>query len=131
MLSLRKYFLTGLVMAALSWGGLVLLWHYTLPTLGPRWLFFYLFVLALCSTALPVVAFINIRFPSEPPATVGVIIRQSVWVGIYGGLLAWLQLGRVLNSTRALFIAAALVLIEYLLRLWDHARFKPKPAQNE
>jgi hypothetical protein len=42
------------------------------------------------------------------PADGQVIIRQSTWFGVYVGILAWLQLGRVLTLPIAIFIAAGL-----------------------
>ena len=122
---------TGLVIAAIGWLGLA----YTIlmldPELLPRWLFFFLLFLGLCGTALPLVAFLNRRFASHPPAGEGVLIRQSAWVGIYGSLLAWLQQGRILNTALILFLAIGFILIEVLLRLGERARWKPKETPDE
>jgi hypothetical protein len=63
----RSYIPAALILALVGWGGLVYLWLFTVPTVGPRWLFFFLSVLALTGTVLPVVAFLNKRFPSQPP----------------------------------------------------------------
>ena len=110
----------------IGWGGLAAVVIFTLPTLGPRWLFFCLGVLALSGTSLPVVYFFNRRFPSKPPADIDVILRQSIWVGVFGSLLAWLQLGRVLSPMLAFILFAAITLIEMLLRMWERSRWKPK-----
>jgi hypothetical protein len=99
--------------------------QYTLPTVGPRWLFFFLSVLALTGTVLPVVAFLNRRFPSNPPAAPAVILREAIWVGIYGPTLAWLQIGRVLTPALAVLLATGLILIELLLRLRERSQWKP------
>lgn len=112
-------------MALVGYGGLFWLVQYTLPTVGPRWLFFFLFVLALTGTALPFTAFLNRRFASIPPASHGVILRQAIWVSIYVSALAWLQLGRVLNTAVALLLGAGLVIIEVLLRLRERSQWKP------
>jgi hypothetical protein len=117
---------TMLILAVLGWGGLVALVIFTLPTLGPRWLFFFLGVLALSGTALPFIYFLNLRFPSKPPAEPGVVLRQAMWVGVYGSTLAWLQLGRVLTPVWALFLAGVLVVVESLLRLRERSRWNPK-----
>jgi hypothetical protein len=82
-----------IVLCLVGWGGLMMLIAFTLPTLGPRWLFFFLLDLALSGTALPVTYFFNRRFLSDPPVGNGVILREAMWVGVYGSLLAWLQLG--------------------------------------
>ena len=128
---LSKTILTGVILALFGWMGLTLLVHFTLPTLGPRWLFFFLLMLALSGSALPVVAFLNRRFPGPVPATGAVVVRQAVWVGIYGNVIAWLQLGRVLNPALAFFLAAGFVLIELLLRLREKSLWKPRDATDE
>ena len=112
-------------LVAVGWGGLFILVNFTPPTLGPRWLFFFLFSLALTGTALPGVAFLNRRFPSSPPAHAGVIVRQAIWVGIYWATLAWLQSGRVLTSSLALLLFVGLVLVEWLLRLRERSQWIP------
>ncbi len=117
--------LTGILLALIGLGGLAWLILGTLPTLGYRWLFFFFATLAACGTALPVMYFLNRRFPSTPPADGQVIIRQSIWFGVYIGLLVWLQLGRVLTLPIAIFIAAGLIVIELLLRMWEKSRWKP------
>jgi hypothetical protein len=127
----RKVVFTGLILSTIGWAGLVALILFTRPTLGPRWLFFFLFVLALSGTALPIVAFLNRRFPSRPPADGNIVLRQAIWVGIYGSLLAWLQLGRVLNLALIVFLAGGFVLIEFLLRLSEKSRWQPKDSVNE
>ncbi|HJW89608.1 MAG TPA: hypothetical protein VJ436_03095 [Anaerolineales bacterium] len=116
---------TAILLALVGWGGLFALLKFTLPTVGPRWLFFFLSVLALTGTVLPVVAFLNRRFPSNPSALPGAILRQAIWFGIYGPTLAWLQIGRVLTPALALLLAASLLCIEILLRLRERSQWKP------
>ena len=121
-----KYFIPAAIfLFILGWGGLALLVLNTLPTVLPRWLFFFLLVLALAGTVLPVVAFLNRRFPSLPPATPAVIIRQATWVGLFGATLAWLQMGRVLTSPMVLLLLIGLGLVEFLLRLSERSQYKP------
>lgn len=114
-----------LVLTIVGMGGLLLIIQSTVPTLGPRWLFFFLGVLALTGPALPVVYFLNRRFPSDPPVEGMVILRQALWVGVYGSTIAWLQLGRVLTVGLALILAGVFVLIEFLLRLFERSRWNP------
>jgi hypothetical protein len=125
-LPVRSFLPAAFILALAGWGGLAALVIYTLPTVGPRWLFFFLSVLALTGTALPFVAFLNRRFPSSPPPKPGVVLRQALWVGVYGATLAWLQIGRVLTPSLALLLAAGLILIEWLLRLRERAQWKPE-----
>jgi hypothetical protein len=116
--------LTILLLVA-GWGGLIALVISTLPTVGPRWLFFFLVVLALTGTALPVTAFLNRRFPSTPPPTAAIVVRQALWVGVYGATIAWLQIGRVLTPALAILLVAGLALIEFLLRISEKSQWKP------
>jgi hypothetical protein len=108
-----------------GWGGLIALIITTLPTVGPRWLFFFLCVMAITGTMLPIIAFLNRRFPSTPPPTAMVVVRQSLWFAIYGATLIWLQIGRVLNPALAILLAIGLGLIEFLLRLSEKSQWKP------
>jgi hypothetical protein len=113
-------------LGVIGWGGLATVVYFTLPTVGPRWLFFFLGVLALTGSALPAMAFLNRRFPSVPATDSGVVFRQAVWVGVYGATLAWLQIGRVLTPNLALVIALGLIIIEWLLRLREKSQWKPQ-----
>lgn len=108
----------------LGWGGLIALIISSLPTVGPRWLFFFLCVLAITGTALPITAFLNRRFPSTPPPTYFVVVRQALWFAVYASTLAWLQMGRVLNPALAILLAIGLGLIEFLLRLSEKSQWK-------
>ena len=114
----------------IGWGGVALLFLNTLPTVGPRWLFFFLFVLALAGTFLPVVAFLNRRFPSMPPATAVVVIREATWIGLFGSTIAWLQIGRVLSIPMVLLLLIGFVLIEFLLRLSERSQWKPNQVSE-
>ncbi len=125
------YLFTGIGMAAAGWGGLFILFIYSLPYLGYRWLFFVLLTLGLAGLALPAAYFLNLRFPSRPPAGPNVIVRQALWLGVLGDLLAWFQLGRLLTPVLAVFMAAGLILIEVLLRLNERSRFKPESSSTD
>jgi low temperature requirement protein LtrA len=114
-----------MLFVAVGWGGLFLLLNSTEPTLWPRWLFFFLIVVAFTGTALPVASFFNHRFPGEPPATVRVILRQALWVGVFAGTLAWLRIGGILNAALAIMLAAAFIAIEWFVRLRERAHWNP------
>jgi len=122
---LHSFLPLSIILTVTGWLGLFIVLRYTVPTLGPRWLFFFLGVLALTGPAIPIVYFLNKRFPSDPPVEDMVILRQSLWVGVFGSTVAWLQLGRVLTSGLALILAAVFVLIEFLLRLFERSRWNP------
>lgn len=106
------------IMMVLGWGGLYYLVTTTLPRVGPRWIFFVLLFIAVTSTVLPLIRYINVRFtPVQrelPPG--GIMVRQSVWVGLYVVTCAWLQIPRVLTLPIAFFLALALIVIEVFLR---------------
>lgn len=131
MLPFVPILLVGILLALIGWGGLVLLVLATLPTMIPRWLFFFLLTLAVSGTTLPVLAFLHRRFPSEPPVELGVVVRESLLAAILANLIAWLQLGRILNPALAVFLAVGVVVIEILLRMYERTRFKPRETTNE
>jgi hypothetical protein len=125
-LAVRAFLPAALILILLGFGGLFAVIFYTEPSGGTRWVFFFCAVLGLTGLALPAVAYLNRRFPSNPPPTQGVILRQAAWIGIYLPTLAWLRIGRVLSPSMALLLAAGLILIEWLLRLREHSQWKPE-----
>lgn len=120
--SFRPYLIPTLLLAAGGWAGLYALMQFTLPTLWPRWGFYALLVLALTGTAIPLSYLYNAFLSSQPIGDPKVIIRQAMWVGFYGALLAWLQLGRVLTFGLAVAIGAGVAAIEYAIRLMERAQ---------
>ena len=122
---MRNFITAAVILALVGWGSLYALMNFTYPTVGPRWLFFFLGVLAITGTTLPVVAFLNYRFPTSPPVSTGVIIREAIWFGIYFPTLAWLQLGRVLTPALVLLLAVGLFAIEILLRMRERSQWHP------
>lgn len=124
--SIRAFLPASLIITLLGWGGLLAVVNFSEPNGGTRWAFFFFAVLGLTGLALPVVAFLNRRFLSNPPPTQSVILRQAIWVGIYLPTLAWLRIGRVLNVSIALLLIAGLVLIEWLLRLRERSLWQPE-----
>ena len=123
--SIRSTLPAAFILATVGWVGLAYLFVFTLPTLWPRWLFFFLIVLAITGICLPVAAFFNRRFPTQPPATDNTILREASLVGIYFATLGWLQLGRVLNLPVILLLAIGLILIEFLIRLREKSHWEP------
>jgi hypothetical protein len=127
----RSFLWASVLLGLLGWGGLAVLVVTTLPTLFPRWMFFYLFMCALSGLALPVAYFLNLRFRTHPPATSGVILREAMWVGIYGCLVAWLQIGRMLTPLLALVLACGFAIVEVLLRIYEISRWQPEQGEDE
>lgn len=111
--------IAALVMIVTGWGGLF--WLVTTQTvgLGPQiWAFFVLLHIAVTGTVMPVVRFLNVRLtPLDdelPPG--GVIVRQSVWVGLFVVICAWLQIPRVLSLPIIFFLILVFVVLEVFLR---------------
>lgn len=106
------------LMMIIGWGGLYYLVTTVLPRVGPRWIFFVLLFIAVTGTVLPLIRALNGRFtPTNrhlPPG--GVMVRQSVWVGLFVVTCAWLQIPRVLTLPIGFFLALALIVIEVFLR---------------
>lgn len=115
-----------MILTIVGAGGLYWLINSIPPTVGPRWLFFFLLIITFTGIFIPVTGFLNLRFPSTPPALNKVIVRQASWFGIYGATLAWLRMGRVLSAALALLLAVGLILIEFLLRLNERSQWKPE-----
>ena len=107
-------------------GGLAVILVRTLPTIFPRWLFIFFLVCLVSGLFMPLTYFLNKRFPSKPMADRNIIVRQSLWFGIYAAVIAWLQLGRVLTFPLAVILGAAIILVEMFLRMWERSRWKPE-----
>jgi hypothetical protein len=120
-ITFRNYLFSTLALIIIGWGGIAALLYFSLPFVWARWGFFVFGILALTGTALPVVYFLHHRFSSDPPAGSNVIVREAMWVGVYGATLAWLQLGRLVTLYVILGLACGLVAIEYFIRLREKA----------
>jgi len=123
--AIRNFLPASILLLILGGGGLYTVLAFTSPDGGTRWLFFFFAILGLTGIALPISAFFNRRFPSTPPPSAGVILRQSIWFGIYWPFIAWLRIGRVLTPAMALLLALGFILIEWLLRLRERSQWKP------
>ena len=107
------------IMMVGGWWTLFLLVTQTIPRIGQRWLFFMILQIAITGTLLPFIRYVNVRFtPIDrdlPPG--GVIVRQSMWVGLFIVICAWLQIPRVLTWSIAFFLAIVFMVIELFLRI--------------
>lgn len=119
----RSILTTSLILIGLGVVGLAILFLFTVPTLGPRWLLFFLVTLLFSGLALPGVYYLNRRFPGTPVASNSVLVREAIWCGLYFDLILWLQFGKVLNFALAVFIAIGLFAVELLIRLGERSRF--------
>jgi hypothetical protein len=100
-----------------GWVGLLVLMTSTEPELGPRWLFFFLLVIAFTGVGLPFAVILNHRFPSNPPAPPQTVVRQGLWVGVFAATVAWLLVGGVFSFGLAAIFIVGFGGIEVFLRL--------------
>jgi len=129
--SFRPYLSSAISLFVLGWGAAALTVFSLTPTVWARWLLFFGGTLGLTGLAIPITWFLNLRFPSDPPAGSPVIVRQAIWVGVYGALLVWLQQARLVTLWIALGLAIGLVAIEYLVRMREKARWQPKAVSEK
>lgn len=117
----------GAILAVGGWAGLLWLLLNTLPTVPNRWTFYALLQIALTGTALPVIRLLHRRFSRGGGLYVSwrVMVRQAVWVGLYGTLIAWLRIPRLLTTPLIAGVALALVTVELLLRLRERTQWRP------
>ena len=129
--SFLPYLSSTISLFVLGWGAAAIAIFTLTPTVWARWLLFFGGTLGLTGLAMPVIWFLNLRFPSEPPAGSTVIVRQAIWVGLYGVLLVWLQQARLVTLWIGLGLALGLVAIEYLVRMREKARWQPKSVPDK
>ena len=131
--SFRQYLFSFIFLMITGWGGLALLIFYfeVPPLVWARWGFFALWFIALSGTSLPITYFLNLRFPSNPPAESNAIVRQAMWVGFYGATLAWLQLGHLITLWAWMGLAGGLIAIESLIRWRERARWRLPNLDSE
>lgn len=125
------FFWASVLLGLFGWGGLALLVSNTLPTMGPRWLFYFLLVCAVSGLTMPVTFFLNRRFMTKPPAEGGVIVREAIWLGVYACIAFWLQQGGLFNPVMAIALGLGFVIIEFLLRIRELSLWKPKDFVDE
>jgi hypothetical protein len=121
----KDFLFTSFFLAMVGWIGLIAIIFQQLPTLGPRWLFFFLLVFAITGSTLPIAAFMNRRFPTSPPAKKTTVLREALLIGFFISTLAWLQLWRVLTPALIILMALGIGFIEWMIRLWEGSRWEP------
>lgn len=78
-------------------------------------------LLTVTGLVLPLASFLNKRFvPSRPP-TYFVVLRQSMWVGLWVAFCVWLQMNRTLGLAVAGLVAVVLIMFEGLLQVRTRA----------
>ena len=122
--NIKSYLPLIMILLFIGFGGLFILFNLTQPTLWPRWLFFFMVVLGITGLAMPVVIFLYHRFPSGYIPSQQVVIRQSLWAGIYVSLMIWLSLGQVFNLGLGLIILMGIILLEIILRFGERSLWR-------
>lgn len=123
---------TGLLISAVllmlaGWGGLYIVITHMQPRIGGElWLFFACLFMAVTGTAIPFVRYLNVTFTptdSEVPPS-GVIVRQSIWIGLFVLMCAWLQIPRALSLPLAFFMGMVFIVVEVFLRTREIASLR-------
>jgi hypothetical protein len=121
--SYRSLMVAAAILAAAGWVGLLVLLNTTLPTVGPRWLFFFLWTLAVTGTSLPFVWVLHRRFDPSPVSG-RVLLRQSLLIGLLAGTCMWLQINRTLTLPLVLLLAIGLAGVESLVRSVERSTWR-------
>ncbi len=130
-ITFRPFIFPTIFLIFIGWGGGAVLVFFTEPLVWMRWALFALLFLALTGSALPIIYFFHLRFPTQPPAAPHVIVRQAQWVGFYGLVTLWLRWGSLLRLWLILGLAGGLLAIEWLIRLRERARWNPPITSNQ
>jgi hypothetical protein len=102
--------------ATVAWVGLWSVVRLTAPS-TTKGLFFFLLFIAVTSTVMPPIAYLNARFGQHRNKRTYRVrfVRQSIWCSAFVLVIAWLQMQRVLSVTLALILMAVFILIETFL----------------
>ncbi len=113
------------VMAGGGWALLYQLVTTVNPLAFPRWLFFILLYISATGTALPFAWILNRRFTTRYLVSGGVMLRESMWVGLFIVIVTWLQMTRTLSLATGFFLALSMIVIEIFLRLRERPQDSP------
>ncbi len=111
-------------MAGTGWVLLYRLVDGSKPLALQRWLFFILLYIAITGTVLPFIWYLNQRFTRSPGVSGGVLLREGMWCGLGGVLVAWLQMIRALTGVTAFFLILSVIVIESFLRIRERGADK-------
>ena len=105
---------------------LIYLMTSTIPDLNNRWMFFTAAVLAISGLSMPLVAYLNRIIQPIGPANFETVVRESTMLGVYTGILLWLNKGQVLSGGLALILGIGIILLELLIRLRNRSQWHPE-----
>lgn len=117
----KRWILYVVLIALLSWLGMLSVIQLSI-TPATKTLFFSLLFAAVTTTTMPVVAYLNARFGKfrDPRLYRVRFVRQSIWLGVFAAVVAWLQARRMLDATVGLILLAVLALIEAFMITRDN-----------
>jgi hypothetical protein len=76
---------------------------------------------AVTGLMLPLAYLLNKRFGNDDPVHFLIIMRQSMWFGIWVAFSTWLQMNRTLGWGVVLLAAAVLLIFELMLQVRERA----------
>jgi hypothetical protein len=88
-------------------------------------MFFVATVFAVTGTSMPLVAYLNRIIKPFGPATFELIVRESTMIGVYAGILIWLNKGQVLTYGLVIILGIGLIIVELLIRLRTRSEWHP------
>jgi hypothetical protein len=112
----KRWMLYAVLVALVAWLALWGLVHLPL-TDSSQAIFFALLFVAVTSTVMPPIAYLNIRFGRCPAERTyqARFVRQSIWLGLFCVVTGWLQARRILTTTLAVIVIAVFFLTETFL----------------
>ena len=122
----RSLMISAAILAGMGWLGLLLLLSSTLPTVGPRWLFFFLLAFALTGTVLPFIWLLHRRFAGSRTAPSSTLLRQALFFTLYVEICTWLQINRSLSLSMSILLALGLISVEWFLNLLERSSWVPR-----
>lgn len=120
----RSLLIASLILTLIGAGGVALIITATLPTVGPRWLFFFFLSAGTTGVSLPFVWYLHQRFGRGPTTPQQTLLRQGLWSGFFLTISIWLQINRSLNLPIIIILMAAIAAVEWLLQFVRQPRRK-------
>lgn len=121
-------------LAVFGWVGVMFVVFQTNNTTGPLWLFFFCWTCALTASTLPWVrildGWLHKRGWLALPSDASVLLRRSVWFGIFGAVTGWLLLRDTLNPVIALLLLTSFIGIEFVWEVRERTRWQPRILED-
>ncbi len=74
---------------------------------------------------MPLIAYLNRIIKPFGPATYEMIVRESTIIGVYAGILIWLNKGQILTYGLAIILGIGFLIVESLIRLRTRSEWHP------